>query len=82
MQVVSLTESPKIIFSETEPLNIIGIRGSVQAMVNLNMIDTVGHGIHSMILAQRGRFFPLPDYTKSLPDKVVLEIIVNLIDNN
>jgi ATP-dependent DNA helicase RecG len=29
-----------------------------QAMVNLNMIDTVGHGIHSMILAQRNRFFP------------------------
>ncbi|MCF6249509.1 MAG: transcriptional regulator, partial [Desulfobacula sp.] len=53
-----------------------------QAMVNLNMIDTVGHGIHSMILAQRNRFFPLPDYAKSLPDKVVLEIFGHLIDEN
>jgi len=53
-----------------------------QAMVNLNMIDTVGHGIHSMILAQRSRFFPLPDYANSLPDKVVLEIFGHLIDEN
>jgi len=53
-----------------------------QAMVNLNMIDTVGHGIHSMIMAQRSRYFPLPDYAKSLPNKVVLEIFGHLIDEN
>ena len=51
-------------------------------MVNFNMIDTVGHGIHSMILAQRSRYFPLPDYAKSLSDKVVLEIFGHLIDEN
>lgn len=38
-----------------------------QGMVNLNMIDIVGHGIHAMIIAQRQRYFPLPDYSKSEP---------------
>lgn len=32
------------------------------AMVNLNMIDTVGSGILKMFLAQKKRCFPLPDY--------------------
>lgn len=53
-----------------------------QAMVNLNMIDTVGLGIHSMILAQRQRYFPLPDYSRSTPDQVVLEIFGHLINEN
>jgi ATP-dependent DNA helicase RecG len=33
-----------------------------QAMVNLNMIDTVGSGIKRMFRLQKERFFPLPDY--------------------
>jgi len=53
-----------------------------QAMVNLNMIDTVGHGIHAMILAQRNRYFPLPDYGRSEANKVVLEIYGHTIDEN
>ncbi len=53
-----------------------------QAMVNLGMIDTVGHGIHAMILAQRNRFFPLPDYGKSGSQSVVLEIFGHVIDEN
>jgi ATP-dependent DNA helicase RecG len=32
------------------------------AMVNLNMIDTVGSGIKRMFRLQRERFFPMPDY--------------------
>ncbi|MDA8096482.1 MAG: putative DNA binding domain-containing protein [Clostridia bacterium] len=53
-----------------------------QGMVNLNMIDTVGHGIHTMIMTQRQRYFPLPDYGKSDVGKVVLEIFGHLIDEN
>lgn len=53
-----------------------------QAMVNLNMIDTVGHGIHAMILAQRNRYFPLPDYGRTEANKVVLEIYGHTIDEN
>lgn len=32
------------------------------AMVNLNMIDTIGSGIRRMFVNQRKRFFPMPDY--------------------
>lgn len=37
----------------------------VQAMVNLNMIDTIGSGIKKMFNIQRRKFFPLPDYDLS-----------------
>lgn len=33
-----------------------------QAMVNLNMIDTVGSGIKRMFRLQSQRYFPMPDY--------------------
>ncbi len=57
-------------------------RWLVDAMVNLNMIDTMGYGIHRMYIEQRKRFFPLPDYTKSTRDNVVLEIYGHTIDEN
>lgn len=52
------------------------------AMVNLGMIDRLGYGIHTMYLAQRNRFFPLPDYLLSEPQKVVLQIYGHAIDEN
>ncbi|MDU0369549.1 RNA-binding domain-containing protein [Hymenobacter endophyticus] len=33
-----------------------------EAMVNLNMIDTIGSGIKRMFRLQREKYFPLPDY--------------------
>lgn len=39
------------------------------AMVNLNMIDTIGSGIKRMFLMQKEKFFPLPEY--DLKDKKV-----------
>ncbi|MBC7511201.1 MAG: putative DNA binding domain-containing protein [Ferruginibacter sp.] len=53
-----------------------------QAMVNLNMIDTMGYGIHTMYKEQRKRYFPLPDYSKSEADKVVLEIYGQVLNIN
>ena len=53
-----------------------------QAMVNLNMIDTMGYGIHRMFLEQRRRSFPLPDYDLSDLAKVHLTIYGRLIDEN
>lgn len=53
-----------------------------QAMVQLGMIDAMGYGIHTMTLAQRKRFFPLPDYSKSPPGRVTLEIFGHTIDEN
>lgn len=54
----------------------------VKAMVNLGMIDTMGYGIHTMYQSQRKRFFPLPDYNLSEPQKVVLQIFGHSIDEN
>lgn len=53
-----------------------------EAMVNLSMIDSLGYGIHKMYKSQRKRYFPLPDYTKSSRDNVVLEIYGHTIDEN
>src|SRR5690606_20972462 len=53
-----------------------------QAMVSLNMIDTMGFGISTMTQSQRKRYFPLPDYSKSSSDNVVLEIYGHVIDEN
>jgi len=53
-----------------------------KAMVNLGMIDTMGYGIHTMIMEQKKRYFPLPDYSNSNPEKVILEIFGQEIDVN
>lgn len=34
----------------------------VNAMMQLNLIDTIGSGIRRMFLKQREKFFPMPDY--------------------
>jgi len=50
------------------------------AMVNLNMIDTVGSGIKRMFRVQRERNFPLPDYNLSEMGKVAVRITGKIID--
>jgi len=52
------------------------------AMVNLNMIDSLGIGISKMYRSQRKRYFPLPDYSQSSSNEVVLEIYGHSIDEN
>ncbi len=52
------------------------------AMVNLNMIDTLGGGIKKMFLLQRNRYFPMPDYELNEPNKVKVRIIGKVIDEN
>lgn len=53
-----------------------------QAMVNLNMIDTIGSGIKKMYLRQKMRFFPLPDYDLQSPNKVLLRIQGKILNEN
>jgi ATP-dependent DNA helicase RecG len=53
-----------------------------EAMVSLDMIDAMGMGIKRMFLAQRNRYFPLPEYDFSQPDMVRMEIMGRLIDEN
>ena len=50
------------------------------AMVNLNMIDTQGGGIKKMFETQMRRYFPLPDYDLSQPDRVVVKIRGEILD--
>ena len=52
------------------------------AMVELNMIDTIGSGIKKMFTLQRKRFFPMPDYDLSEPDKVKVKILGKVLDIN
>ena len=54
----------------------------VQAMVNLDMIDTMGMGIKRMFLEQRKRYFPLPEYDLEDRNHVKLTIYGKLIDEN
>lgn len=51
-----------------------------QAMAELNMIDTMGYGIHSIHLGQARRYFPMPDYDLSQPDAVKLTIHGRVVD--
>lgn len=50
------------------------------AMVSLNMIDTQGGGIKRMFRTQMKRFFPLPDYDLSEPDRVAVTVRGEIMD--
>ncbi len=51
------------------------------AMVNLNMIDTVGSGIKRMFTIQKKKFFPLPEYTLT-NNQVKVTITGKVLDMN
>jgi ATP-dependent DNA helicase RecG len=52
-----------------------------QAMAELNMIDTMGYGIHDMYLRQAKRYLPLPDYDLSEEGAVRLSIYGGVVDS-
>jgi len=51
-----------------------------QAMAELNMIDTMGYGIHEMHVGQARRYFPMPDYDLSEPHAVTMTIHGRVVD--
>jgi ATP-dependent DNA helicase RecG len=53
-----------------------------QAMVELNMIDTIGSGIRRPFTIQQKRFFPLPDYDLSVPQRVSVRLLGKILDEN
>ena len=53
-----------------------------KAMAEVGMIDKQGFGIHDMVLAQRRRFLPLPDYEGSSPLRTVFNVHGQEIDAN
>jgi len=53
-----------------------------QAMVELNMIDTIGSGIRRVFNTQRARFFPLPDYNLIDDSRVKVKLFGKVLDEN
>ena len=53
-----------------------------QAMVNLDMIDTLGMGIRRIFQQQRQRYLPMPEYDLDEVDRVVMTIYGRQIDEN
>ncbi len=51
-----------------------------QAMAELNMIDTMGYGIHSIHVGQARRYFPMPDYDLSNPNAVRMTVYGSVVD--
>jgi len=53
-----------------------------KAMVNLNMIDTQGGGIKRMFQTQMKRYFPMPHYDLSNPERVAVTIRGTIMNEN
>ncbi|MBR9976979.1 MAG: putative DNA binding domain-containing protein [Bacteroidetes bacterium] len=51
-----------------------------QAMAELNMIDTMGYGIHSIHVGQARRYFPMPDYDLSNATAVRMIVYGSVVD--
>ena len=52
------------------------------AMVNLNMIDTIGSGIKRAFTLQRERNFPLPSYDLTQENRIQARLIGQILDAN
>lgn len=68
------------VIHQDAPLEIYRNPFLTEAMVNLNMIDTQGGGIKRMYRLQMERFFPLPDYDLSDPERVVVALQGTVLD--
>jgi ATP-dependent DNA helicase RecG len=75
-----LPGSVETVIRQDAPLEIYRNPFLAEAMVNMNMIDTQGGGIKRMFQSQRRRFFPLPDYDLSNPERVAVGIPGRILD--
>ena len=53
-----------------------------EAMVGMNMIDTIGGGIKKMFQVQKERFLPMPTYSLEKQNEVTVSIAGKMIDEN
>lgn len=53
-----------------------------ETMTKFNMIDTVQMGIQKVFRIQKERYFPLPDYDLSTPQKVAVKVYGKVLDEN
>lgn len=75
-----LPGSVEAVIEQDAPLEIYRNPFLAEAMVNLNMIDTQGGGIKRMFQKQRQRFFPMPDYDLSEPERVKVTLRGRVLD--
>jgi len=75
-----LPGSVEEVIRQDAPLEIYRNPFLAAAMVNLNMIDTQGGGIKKMFQKQRSRYFPMPDYDLSQPNRVAVKIAGRILD--
>jgi ATP-dependent DNA helicase RecG len=68
------------VIHQNAPQELYRNRMLVDAMVELNLIDTQGGGIKRMFETQRRRSFPLPDYDLNTPERVQVAISGRILD--
>lgn len=68
------------VIEQDAPLEIYRNPFLADAMVSLNMIDTQGGGIKRMFLKQRERFFAMPDFDLTQPDRVMVTLRGRIVD--
>lgn len=68
------------VIEQDAPLEIYRNPFLADAMVSLNMIDTQGGGIKRMFQKQRERFFPMPDYDLTQPERVRVALRGRILD--
>lgn len=77
-----LPGSVEAVIDEDAPPEVYPNACLASAMVNLDMIDTIGSGIRRMFTKQWQRRFPLPDFDLSDPQRVKVRIPGEVIDQN
>lgn len=77
-----LPGSVEAVITSDAPPDFYPNRFLVDAMVNLNLIDTIGSGIPRAFNKQRQRNFPMPTYDLSQPGRVEVCIPGQILDPN
>ncbi len=77
-----LPETVERVIKENSPQRVYRNKFLCDAMVNLNMIETIGDGIRTMFTLQRNRYFPLPDYDLSDPKAVKVKVYGTILNEN
>lgn len=77
-----LPGSVEVVIRRDQPQEEYRNRFLVDAMVNLNMIDTIGSGIRRSFGIQRERNFPMPTYDLSESGQVKVRVIGQILDPN
>ena len=76
-----LPKSVEDVIIDDCPESVYRNRFLVEAMRNLNMIESEGGGIKKMFIKQKDRFFPLPEFDLN-DGKVKVSIVGQVIDEN